>query len=62
MIYDKKSISYIQIYTVIQHSDVCVNSENTMDHPFNYPSLIVLRTAGRKLLQLVKLDAPMPLY
>lgn len=32
MIYDKKSISYIQIYTVIQHPGVYVSAENTMDY------------------------------
>lgn len=36
MIYDKKSISCIQNFTVTQHSDVCVNAANTMDPPASH--------------------------
>lgn len=41
MIYDKKSISCIQNFTVTQHSVMCVSAVNTVDPPASHLLTIV---------------------
>lgn len=64
MIYDKKSISCIQNFTVTQHSDMCVNAANTVDPAAShlwlpkYHSFSGLQAAGSCYLSDLKPPRP----